>query len=980
MEHLKRHPSVEPSTPTQREAGSEGLSGALDVLEQELERAQAHFQHDANEPTRVIGPPAPLPPLPPEPAPLPQGTQVGRYVVRERLGSGGMGEVYAAFDPHLNRPVALKLLLPGGTDRPRARLRLMREAQAMARLSHPNVLPVYDIGEHGDQVFIALELVAGSTLRQWLKESPRPWREVVRVLTLAGRGLSAAHAAGLVHRDFKPDNLLVGQDGRVLVFDFGLACEQGSRPPNAPSPVDLGTLLSGPARPDAEAPSQGDPEPSTRDPLETPVTRAGLIMGTPGYMAPEQYRPEPLSGQADQFSFCATLHYALFGEHAFEGSGAAALARATLEGRLRAPPRDSDVPEWVRQVVRQGLNASPAARFSSLDALLEALQDEPSAQLPRQVLMAVAAAFLVAVVAGAAAQWHQRHGVCEDMATRLEGVWDAPRQEAVHRAFLATDQSYAANAWTGVKNALDAYANAWRDRQRQACEATRVTGQSSEELFTARTACLERRRAEFKALTGLLAEAKAPEVEHAVEAVRGLSELAPCDEAAVLGARVTLPHEPEAAARVEALYTELARARALRIAGQYVAGLDAIRPVAISARAQDYLPLKAEALLELGQQQRGFGDSTAEHTLREAAWTADEAGLDEVRAEALVALTQFVAYDSARLEDGHDWFHQAHALLLRTRRQGVLLAQLESAHGLLYIAQGDPVAAEASQRNALAELDKARLGDNPERASFLRLLGQALTAQGRHEEALAEYQRALETNRRLLGVGHPRTGNILVCLGASLGALGSLEALPTLRQGVAILERTLSPRHPLRAVALEALGTELAREGEREEARHVLHRAVLAAEGSRGPRHPDVAAPNDSLGRVLLALEQPTEALERFTRALGARERALGPNHPDLAASLTGQGEALLRLGRVHEALVPLERALALRESHVVPPEDLADTRFALGRALWETRRDVRRARDLAGLAAQGLRNTGSQPALTQVQAWLDSHPRGRGP
>ena len=203
--------------------------------------------------------------------------------------------------------------------------------------------------------------------------------------------------------------------------------------------------------------------------------------------------------------------------------------RATLEGRLRAPPAGSDVPEWVRQVVRQGLSASPAARFPSLEALLEALQDEPSAQLPRRVLVAVAAAFLVAVVAVAMGQWHQRHGVCRDMATRLVGVWDAPRQEAVHRAFLATGLPYAPEAWTSVRGALDAYAQAWMERQHQACEATRVTRQASEELFLARTACLDRRRAEFKALTGLLSEANASEVEHAVDAVRGLSELAPCE-------------------------------------------------------------------------------------------------------------------------------------------------------------------------------------------------------------------------------------------------------------------------------------------------------------------------------------------------------------------------------------------------------------------------------------------------------------------
>ena len=980
MEHLKRSPTEESASPPEAgsaplpEEGAEGLACALDVLELELERAQAVLRQGVDEPTRVVGAPTPLPSPPEESLPLPQGTAVGRYIVRERLGAGGMGEVYAAFDPHLNRRVALKLLLPGGADRNQARLRLMREAQSMARLSHPHVLPVFDIGEHGDQVFIALELVEGRTLRQWLKEEPRPWREVVHVLTRAGQGLAAAHAAGLVHRDFKPDNVLVGHDGRVLVYDFGLACEQGTGSPGAPVPVDLSVLLgAAPPAPDADAFA----DLHTREPRETPVTRAGLIMGTPGYMAPEQYRHEPLTGQADQFSFCATLHYALYGEHAFEGHGAAALARATLAGRLRPPPRDSDVPEWVRRVVRQGLSLSPTGRHASMEALLEALQDEPGARLPRTVLVAVAAAFLVAVVAGAASQWSQRQGLCHHLSTSLDGVWDAPRQDAVRQAFLATGQPYAADAWTGVKSALDGYASAWVDRQRHACEATFLTGQASEDRFAARTACLERRRSEFKALTALLSVADASEVEHAVEAVRGLSELEPCDEAATLTERVPPPREPKAAARVEALYTELARARALRISGQYVAGLAAATPVATEARAGTYYaPLKAEALLELGQHQRGFGDPTAEHTLLEAAWTADEVGLDEVRAEALVALTQFIAYDTARVAAGHDWFHQARALLVRTRREGRLLAQLENAHGLLYSAQGDPAAAEASQRNALAEWDKAALAESPERASLLRHLGLTLSAQGRHEEALAEYQRAHAAYVRTLGAGHPRVGSALVNLGGSLSILGSPEALPTLREGVAIVERTLPPRHPFRAVALDALGSALARVGQREEAKRVLLRAVVAAEGARGPQHPDVAPPCDSLGRVLLELEHPAEALAHFTRAIALRERMMGGKHPELAASLTGQGEALRRLGRSHEALVPLERALTLRETHTVPPEDLADTRFALARALAESRRDMKHARVLAEQAVQGYQGPGNQGARERVQSWLGArHP-----
>jgi serine/threonine protein kinase/tetratricopeptide (TPR) repeat protein len=951
-----------------------------DVLEQELLRAQARMVE--GEPTRVVGPPSPLPgrsePPVPTPEALPRGTSVGRYLVVERLGAGGMGEVYAAFDPQLNRKVAIKLLLPGGEglERSEARLRLMREAQAMARMaSHPNVLPVYDIGEHGDQVFIALELVEGWTLRRWLKEKPRTWREVVEVLTLAGRGLAAAHAVGLVHRDFKPDNVLVGRDGRVLVFDFGLACDQGTSNPQAPAPVDLAELLRAETGPRDSRSISGL---RTREPLETPVTRAGLIMGTPGYMAPEQYSQDAaVTAQADQFSFCATLYYALYGEHAFEGTGAGALARATLEGRVRPPPQGSGVPGWLRRVVLKGLHRDPRERYPSMEALLEALQDDPRTRLRREVFIGVAAAFLLAVVAGAVGQWHQRQSLCQDFASKLEGVWDATRQRAVEKAFLATGQPYAAATWAGVKGALDAYASGWVEQQHGACVATRLSGQASEELLTARTACLERRRAELKALTEVLTEADATVVEGAVEAVRGLSELGPCAEVEPMTAHPGLA--PRRAARVEGLRDALARARALRISGQYPAGLSVAAPVVAEARTLGSPHLLAEALLELGQQQAGSNNPEAEHTLKEAVWRADEVRLDEVRTEALVALTQLVAHDVARVRDGHDWFDQARALLVRTRREGRVLAELESAHGLVYAAQGDVTAAEASQRNALTVLEQVSSAESPEKAVVLRRLGNALSAQGRYEEALAVYQRAYTDFRKAMGDEHPRVGGTLVNLGTTLSALGRhAEALEPLRQGVAIVARTLPARHPFRAQALTALGDALWRDGETKQALEVLRRAMETAEQARGPEHPDVAQPCTTLGLVLLDTGRPTEALESFARALRIREHALGARHPELAAPLTGQGQALLRMERPAEALAPLERALSLREAHAVPPVELAETRFALARALWESRGDRERATQLARVARSALEQPGSEGLRADVQEWLDTHaPRG---
>ncbi|MET0404640.1 MAG: serine/threonine-protein kinase [Cystobacter sp.] len=964
---------------TTRDDGTGRLESSMEalekVLDEELERAQASLRRGEDEPTRAVGPPTPLPPRT-ECKPLTRGTTVGRYVVLERLGTGGMGEVYAAFDPSLNRRVALKLLLPGGEDPipGQAHTRLLREAQSMARLSHPHVMPVHDIGEHGERVFIALEHVEGSTLRQWLKEGTRSWREVIQVLAQAGEGLVAAHAAGLVHRDFKPDNVLVGRDGRVLVYDFGLACEQGTGSSRAPLAVDLNLLLGT----DACGPEQDSYSClNTVEPLETPVTRAGLIMGTPGYMAPEQYRQEPLTGQADQFSFCATLHYALYGEHAFEGQGAAALARATLEGRLRPMPRGAEVPAWVRHVVLRGLSPKPADRYPSMEALLEALLDEPRSRRWRQVLISVAVVFLGAVVAGAVTQWRKERGVCEAVTNRMEGVWDAPRQEAVRRAFLATGLPYADDAWNGVKRALDAQASSWMEHQRAACEAShRAAAGGVPEAPSARAVCLEHRRAEFAALTTLLASADARTVEHAVEAARGLSELAPCAPAQGASPGVPLPRDVVKASRMDEGYAQLARARALRLSGQSAAGLSALTLLASSVRTAGYAPLTAEVLLELGRQQLDAGDARAEQSLREASWTADEVGLDTLRAEALVSLTRLVAADATRVTEGHDWYQQARALLVRTRRQGRLLAELESAHGLVYAAQGDPVAAEASQLNALDELERISDLKSPEGARVLQRLGRALCAQGRHTEALTQHLRAHEAALQTLGAAHPRVGAALVDVGASLSALGRpTEALAALRQGVDIMANTLPPQHPLHARALDALGSALWHDGQGEEARRVLRRAVDAAEQARGPEHPDTAQPRVTLGRVLVEQGRPGEALALFTRALRLRERTLGAGHPDLAAPLTGQGEALLKLDRPLDALAPLERALTLRTGHPVAPESLAETRFLLARALWDSHQDTSRARLLARQAEHALERPGSEALRTQVQAWLAAKP-----
>ncbi|HKA88906.1 MAG TPA: serine/threonine-protein kinase, partial [Haliangiales bacterium] len=261
--------------------------------------------------------------------------RVGRYVILDKLGAGGMGVVYSAYDDELDRRVALKLINPQGSPTA-AQNRLVREARTMAKLQHPHVVAVYDAQTVGDAIYVAMELVPGVDVGAWRAARPRELREIVHVFVGAGRGLAAAHAAGIVHRDFKPANVLVGDDGRARVADFGLALAAGG---------------------DADEPDAGaQGETSSR------VTRDGERVGTPAYMSPEQHRGEPATELSDQFSFCMSLYEAVCGERPF--------SVAQLESGELPSPEAPGAPAWLRAILARGLQRDPAARFPSMDALL----------------------------------------------------------------------------------------------------------------------------------------------------------------------------------------------------------------------------------------------------------------------------------------------------------------------------------------------------------------------------------------------------------------------------------------------------------------------------------------------------------------------------------------------------------------------------------------------------------------------------------
>ena len=507
----------------------------------------------------------------------PEVRRSGAIVVLGLVGRGGMGDVYAAYDPELDRKIAVKLLRArpsAGQSTSEGRTRLLREAQAIAKLSHPNVVVVYDVGTFDEAVFIAMEFIDGDTVRYWLNASTRDWREVLRVFVAAGRGLAAAHDAGLVHRDFKPDNVMVGRDGKVRVMDFGLARQTGVADPVSPrrpaarriggrareerrdrrrcrsrscrrSPtVCRGRSPAGPSDRTSRRRSTWTSRAWCRRPtaararrsrrascstatasaspraLETNLTQTGAMLGTPAYMAPEQFASKPGDARTDQFSFCVALYESLYGERPFEGKSFMALMASVAKGVVREAPEGTKVPSWVRRVILRGLLPSADARHPSMTALLDALEKDPSVAHRRWAAGAATVVMAAGMVIGAARTLQARHSPCEGGALKLAGVWEpipatTARKQAIHSAFVATGKSYAEKTFETVKRALDKYTAAWTATYTDACEATAVRGEQSAEVLDLRMSCLQGRLDSVKALTDLFAHADGNTIEKA---------------------------------------------------------------------------------------------------------------------------------------------------------------------------------------------------------------------------------------------------------------------------------------------------------------------------------------------------------------------------------------------------------------------------------------------------------------------------------
>ncbi|MCG8423091.1 MAG: protein kinase [Proteobacteria bacterium] len=657
---------------------------------------------------------------------LESGQMLGRYELRAMLGQGGMGTVYAANDTDLHRTVAIKVLRTDGyrrmlLDGYRKRLRV--EAQAMARLNHPNVITIYEVGTADGRDFIAMEYVEGVTLEHWLRHQRPAWREVLDRFIQAGRGLFAAHQAGLVHRDFKPANVLLGSDGRVLVTDFGLARMNRSEE-------------------EAAAARAGQTDQAAAEDL----TQTGAVLGTPAYMAPEQHRGLELDGRSDQYSFAVALYEGLYGQSGFPSDSTAALHRAKMTGTIAAPPAGTAVPGHVHDAVLRGLQPDPARRFSSMHELVAALEYDPRkrrAGLARTGLAGLVVAALIAVLA---LQLQRRVDVsmCEGLDSSLAGVWDDEVKNSIRRAFVAADPDYGPFAFRSLASKLDSDDRAWKSAYQATCRGER------DPASDLRIACLIDYRGQLQFVIARLFGADMTMVRDALPMAHTLPDPAQCQD---VEPRLPVGARPESSRQVQNLRTELGMIRMLQELERLDEarnGLDRLLP-----RIQQIgdRSLLAEAFLLQGLNELEGNEYVAgRQTLDRADRLAEQSADDALRARVLVAMVQLETQASAEPPVLENLIARARAAVERMGGDAGLQAQLNASRAATALAS-DPRAAIPLFESARAEFERAGAVSHAARA--LANIAQAHLWLGDVEAAVESCESSEAMMRGLLGEQHP---------------------------------------------------------------------------------------------------------------------------------------------------------------------------------------------------------------------------------
>ena len=832
-----------------------------------------------------VSEPAGLGLLPPE---LLKGAKVGRYMMLDLLGTGAMGVVFSAYDPELDRKVAVKVLRDRSGNEER-NARMVREARATARLAHPNVVVVHDVGEFEGNVFMAMELVTGGTLGDWIRKEERTRNALLDAFIEAGEGLAAAHDAGLVHRDFKPANVLMGENGRPRVTDFGLA-RAGDATETTQETL---SSLSGS--------------------LDVAVTKTGALVGTPAYMSPEQFEGRVADARSDQFSFCVALAEALCGERPFAGKSLMELQATVCAGTLRPGALDG-LPRPLQAALQVGLRLRPEERHADMHTLLRALRgvrrSSPAKTWTRVGLLAMA------VLGGAGAAWVGSEAkvraptfeTCKADAPAVADVWTPATRRELEATIASIGRPAAARIARSVVVSLDTYAAGWDEVHAQACAS-----ESEDDLGVrfAQLRCLDRGRVELGALLEALGHGDDAVLEHAEDAVRDLPQPNAC---ATPGWRDTNAAEPPEAIReeVERLRIDFEVAAAYLATGQYALAVEHAGPVADAAKALGYEPLVVDALLLQAEAASMLGHQDQARTALQTAW-ADAIRGSDPRSQLRVASTMIdvVGNEQHERDDGEFWVD-------------VALAALEG------VDDEDPVAweywnalakfraYEGKYDEALEAMDRALAVPGISDAQVATTKGARLSVASLHagsadQEKLLQSSRALAQGLRdTLGPDHPRNIATAQNLSAVLTALGrGEEALVELDDAMRIAQDVLADNDVRFAGLLASRASARYAQGDLEGARADSARVVEIRKAT-GADDAVLGLAYNNLAVMDIGLHHFEAAIENLELALPLMEAGFGEEHVNVANVHTSISSSLIALERYEDARSHLERAKAI--------------------------------------------------------------------
>ena len=858
---------------------------------------------------------------------LSAGTTIGRFRLERPIGVGGMGVVYRAVDTELGRDVAIKLVRVAGatTAAEKARRRLLAEAQLLARLSSPFVVTLYDAGRFGEDVYVALELVEGGTLSDWLMAETRSRREITAVFAMAGRGLAAAHELGIVHRDFKLENVLVTGRGAAKVTDFGLAKQMG--PPSTDS-VPTAALAS-------MSPSA--------------LTRDDAVVGTPGYLAPELLRGDSATPASDQFAFAVALHRALTDQR----------------GGANGPSARPRIPRRLARAIRRGMHPDAARRYPSMNELLGVIESPRSRLAGAVAIVAAMSAAVVLTVVYYRASSPETEDPCLAASRRVEAVWSPERRSALRHGLARPERAGSGRPAAFVERALTDYAREWSAARLDVCEEDRAAEARSPAGLDPRVACLDRALYTLEVLTLRLAKVSGRAEHGMAGALSALPAISDCRDGAVLLAEIPAPRSKAAA--LASLERELSELEVKLRTGDYGNAAGQAEAAVASARKLGHRPVVAKALLLKANADIKLGKYTDEtiDLLYQALWEAEAGGADQLVSRIWSAL---LSTQSSRRGLGPNASPQAlertmrHAKAALDRlevRSGRVQPELElrflqtSAQALRTLGRLDEAASSAERAVKLSRSLGGRFLFESVKAEHV--LAMIEDRRGRVAEAETHYRRALELGAELLGPDNPENAmthaalaNLLMRSGRAAEALPQVDRAVALRSDKAVNDRNLGHLLRLRALVLERLGRS-------DQALAELARARrLRVEGFGAASFP-VADIEFEIGDMYRRMGRFDEASKALAQAMATAAKTDEPPVGEIAWFRAVRAECELEAGRPRRAAPMAERALAEARSTELPPDRRGLAELVIARSLVALRRDRGRAAELARKALSAL-------------------------